>query len=68
MTTKGDRGKKSSSSPSQDQLKKSRSSAEPSPKTAHDWRKYEKTVTNQGDALSPVEVEFFDDGTVTFFW
>lgn len=40
---------------------------EASPKTAHDWRKYEnKEITDDG--ISPVEVEFYDDGTVTFFW
>lgn len=41
---------------------------ESSPKTAHDWRKYEKPEVAESDGISPVEVEFFDDGTVTFFW
>lgn len=41
---------------------------ETSPKTAHDWRKYENKEVTESDGISPVEVEFYDDGTVTFFW
>jgi len=37
------------------------------PVTAHDWKK-EKPHKMQDAGISPVEVEFFDDGTVTFFW
>lgn len=41
---------------------------ETSPKTAHDWRKYKNKEPPSTDVFAPVEVEFFDDGTVTFFW
>lgn len=41
---------------------------EASPKTAHDWRKYKTKEVAESDGISPVEVEFYDDGTVTFFW
>lgn len=36
------------------------------PVTAHDW-KNEKTIALDAK-INPVEIEFFDDGTVTFFW
>lgn len=50
------------------QQSKNRSVKESSPKTAHDWRKYETKEIAESDGISPVEVEFYDDGTVTFFW
>lgn len=42
-------------------------SKEGSPVTAHNW-KDEKQIKMQDAGISPVEVEFYDDGTVTFFW
>ena len=48
------------------QRNKSRS-PENSPKTAHDWRN-ERTTKMQDAGISPVEVAFYDDGTITFFW
>lgn len=37
------------------------------PATAHDWSN-ERVHKMQDAGISPVEVEFYDDGTVTFFW
>ena len=47
--------------------KKNRKNDEGSLTTAHDWRN-EKNVKLKDSGISPVEVEFYDDGTVTFFW
>ncbi|XP_032787452.2 phosphatidylserine synthase 2 [Daphnia magna] len=56
-------------SPTKKQTIKSNFVKEASPaKTAHDWRKYSNREGLGSDGISPVEVEFYDDGTVTFFW
>ena len=56
-------------SPTKKQANKKNFVKEASPaKTAHDWRKYSNREVLESDGISPVEVEFYDDGTVTFFW
>ncbi len=56
-------------SPTKKQANKKNFVKEASPaKTAHDWRKYSNREVVGSDGISPVEVEFYDDGTVTFFW
>lgn len=56
-------------SPSKKQPNKKNFVKEASPaKTAHDWRKYSNREVIGSDGILPVEVKFYDDGTVTFFW
>ncbi len=56
-------------SPTKKQANRKNFVKEASPaKTAHDWRKYSNREVLESDGISPVEVEFYDDGTVTFFW
>jgi len=43
------------------------SNSNENPVTAYDWSN-ERVQKMQDAGISPVEVEFFDDGTVTFFW
>lgn len=54
-------------SPSKRSAKNAAKTVAEEPTTAHDWRN-EKTTKMKDAGISPVEVEFFDDGTITFFW
>lgn len=54
-------------SPSKRSAKNAAKTVAEEPTTAHDWRN-EKTAKMKDAGISPVEVEFFDDGTITFFW
>ena len=48
-----------------------------SPTTAYDWKKETKEKTkdqnsdkakDQSFSFDPLEIQFYDDGTITFFW
>ena len=65
----GQEGKSLSPSVKQKRTQKGKTTpekCEPGPTTAHDWRN-EKAIKLDAK-IDPVAVEFFDDGTVTFFW